>query len=172
MFFWLKFLNRTESSSFDYLFQTGERSLRVGLMTLTSRFTRHKRMNEKKNLKFSSLSFFLFGFPKSGTRAASVSVCVSPKEHEINMTDMCPGVCCYSLIRVEGITLGKKDKKKKKANGEKSNRVQTHREKRTAMYGESLSLSLNISGLPLSFSLDRCIQHLDTVQMNISLTLE
>lgn len=48
MFFWLKFLNRTESSSFDYLFQTGERSLRVGLMTLTSRFTRHKRMNEKK----------------------------------------------------------------------------------------------------------------------------
>jgi hypothetical protein len=70
---------------------------------------------------------------------------VSPKEHEINMTDMCPSVCCYSLIRAEGITLGKKierKEKKKKANGEKSNRVQTHREKRTAMYGESLSLSL------------------------------
>jgi hypothetical protein len=148
MFFWLKFLNRTESSSFDYLFQTGERSLRVGLMTLTSRFTRHKRMNEK-NLKFSSLSFS-FWVPKvlsvwnESSQRERVCVCV-PKGTRDQHDRYVPRCVLLFPYSSRGNYTGKKDRKKKKRKKKltEKNRIGFRRiERKGRPCMEKVSLSL------------------------------
>lgn len=153
MFFWLKFLNRTESSSFDYLFQTGERSLRVGLMTLTSRFTRHKRMNEKKTWN-SLLCLFFFLGSQSPEREQPAWACVCPQRNTRSTWPICAPVCVViPLFESRELHWEKKIKRKKKLT--EKNRIgfrRIERKGRPCMEKVSLSLWTFLGSLFLSLS--------------------